>query len=68
VDDIPTAELKSLERELYAFMEQRYPEVCREISEKKELGSDLEDEIRKALHEFKEKRRGEAESSVTSGK
>jgi len=63
-DDIPTVELKEVEAKLYEFVEERYPEICREIVEKKEISSDLEDRLHKALRDFKEKRR---EEKMTNG-
>jgi len=42
------------EKELFRFVENRYPEVLKEIKEKKEIADELAEKIDKILSEFKE--------------
>jgi F-type H+-transporting ATPase subunit alpha len=53
LDDLPTASLKRYEKEFYAFMDQKYPDVVRSLREKKAFDKELEAEARKACAEFK---------------
>jgi F-type H+-transporting ATPase subunit alpha len=52
LDDFPESSLKKYEEELYPFLEKKFPEIERELKEKKELDASLEDKIGKALTEF----------------
>ena len=52
VDKYPTSVLRRYEEELYQFMEQKYPELEKEIGVKKELGPELEEKLKAALEEF----------------
>ncbi len=53
LDDLPTASLKRFEPEFFAFMDDKYPDVVRQLREKKGFEKPLEDETRKAAGEFK---------------
>jgi F-type H+-transporting ATPase subunit alpha len=53
LDDLPTDSLKRYEKEFYVFMDQKYPDVVRELREKKAFDKELEAEARKACGEFK---------------
>jgi F-type H+/Na+-transporting ATPase subunit alpha len=52
LDDFPESSLKKYEEELYPFIEEKFPEIERELKEKKELDSSLKEKIEKALKEF----------------
>jgi len=55
LDDFPESSLKKYEEELYPFIEEKFPEIERELKEKKELDSSLKEKIEKALKEFNSK-------------
>ena len=52
LDPVPVERLRRYEEELYGFLEARFPEVLRTISEKKILDDDLKKAINGALEEF----------------
>jgi len=52
LDDFPESSLKKYEEELYSFIEGKFPEIERELKEKKELDTALEEQIGKVLTEF----------------
>jgi F-type H+-transporting ATPase subunit alpha len=53
LDDLPTASLKRFEPEFFAFLDSKYPDVVRQLREKKAFEKNTEDEARKAAGEFK---------------
>jgi len=53
LDDVPVDACRRFEEEFYPFLESKYPEVPREIKEKRQLDADLEGKLRKAIEEFK---------------
>jgi F-type H+-transporting ATPase subunit alpha len=53
LDDIPVEACRRFEEEFYPFVETRYASLPREIKEKKQLDTDLEARLRKAIEEFK---------------
>jgi F-type H+-transporting ATPase subunit alpha len=53
LDDIPVEAVTKFEWELYAFMDAKYPEVLKEILEKKKLDDELTEKLHKAIKEFK---------------
>jgi F-type H+-transporting ATPase subunit alpha len=55
----PESALQRYEEELYKLVESQYPEVLREIREKKALDSDLEKKVKSILEEFKGKFKAE---------
>src|SRR5262245_13901551 len=55
LDDMPISSLKSFEEELYKFVEQKHPDVLKEIAEKKTLTDDLKGKMDKAIKAFKKK-------------
>lgn len=54
LDEFPVEVLRRYEAELYQFVDERYPEVLREIEEKKELDDALIQRINQILEEFKQ--------------
>jgi F-type H+-transporting ATPase subunit alpha len=52
LDDFPESSLKKYEEELYTFLEEKFPEIERELKEKKELDASLEEKVGKVLTEF----------------
>lgn len=53
LDSYPGDVLKRYEEELYSFVENRHPEIFKEIWEKKALDADLDKKIKSLLEEFK---------------
>jgi F-type H+-transporting ATPase subunit alpha len=53
LDDIPVEAVTKFERELYAFMDAKHPEILKEILEKKQLDDDLTQKLHAAIKEFK---------------
>jgi len=54
VDHIPVEAVRKYEAELYRFVENRHPEVLRNIREKKQLDDSLKAELNRVLDSFKE--------------
>jgi F-type H+-transporting ATPase subunit alpha len=54
LDELPVAVIRRYEKELYEFVEQRYPEIYREIEEKREIDESLKMKMNQALREFRE--------------
>jgi F-type H+-transporting ATPase subunit alpha len=54
LDELPVAVIRRYEKELYEFVEQRYPEIYREIEEKREIDESLKMKMDQALREFRE--------------
>ena len=54
---IPLKELKSYQKELLEYVGNTYPEIIRELDEKKVLTEELETKIVKAADEFRDKSR-----------
>lgn len=54
VDEVPVELTRKYETELFKFMETRYPEIMKEIQEKKEMPEELEKLLNEALLRFKE--------------
>ena len=52
LDSIPVDDVKRYEKELYTFLEEKHPDVLKKIAEKKQLTSELDEELRKVLEEF----------------
>ena len=53
LDDLPIHRLKEFESEFYQFVREKYPQVPRDIREKKELTEELEKMLDRAAEEFK---------------
>lgn len=53
LDDIPANSIGKFEAELYPYIEAKYPEIFEEIRSKKTLEKDLEENLIKALNDFK---------------
>ena len=53
LDDIPSSSIGKFEAELYPYIEAKYPEIFEEIRSKKTLEKDLEENLIKALNDFK---------------
>ena len=52
LDSIPVDDIKRYEKELYIFLEEKHPEVLKEIEEQRQLTSGLDEKLRKVLEEF----------------
>ena len=55
LDDLEISSLKTFEEELYKFVEQKHPDILKEIVEKKTLSDDLKGRMNKAIEAFKKK-------------
>ncbi|WP_022854601.1 F0F1 ATP synthase subunit alpha [Thermodesulfobacterium thermophilum] len=54
LDEMPLEVLGQYEKELYEFIESKYPEIYKEIREKKEISPELEQKMNQAFKEFNE--------------
>jgi F-type H+-transporting ATPase subunit alpha len=52
LDPVPVADCRRYEKELYAFLEGRRPEVLKDVAEKKDLKGETGDKLKAALQEF----------------
>ena len=52
VDNIPVDKLAAYEKDLFAFLETKHPNVLAEIREKKKFSADLDASLKKALEQF----------------
>ncbi len=55
VDKLPVDSLHDFERELYRMLDEKYPTLLTSIRDKRELTSEIEAELKKALTEFSSK-------------
>ncbi len=53
LDDIPANKVVEFERQLYPFIEAKYPSIFEDISSKKALDKEIESLLNKALSEFR---------------
>jgi F-type H+-transporting ATPase subunit alpha len=53
-DDVPVADVRTLEAELVRFMENSHPGVLQTLREKKALDKDIEKDLHQSLKDFKE--------------
>lgn len=53
IDDYPLGAMRRYEEELYSFVDTRHSELIEQVREKKAIDSDLQEQIKKALDEFK---------------
>ena len=54
LDKYPVSACRKYEQELYKFLEAKYPDILKNIKEKKEITDEIEDKLKKALSEFDE--------------
>ncbi len=52
--DVPVSEILRFEKEIFEFIDTKYPDVPKKIKETKELSPEVEEELVKAIKEFKE--------------
>jgi F-type H+-transporting ATPase subunit alpha len=52
LDAVPVADCKRYEKELYAFLEGRRPDVLKGVAEKRDLKGEVGDKLKAALEEF----------------
>ncbi len=55
LDEFEVTEIKKYEKQLYEYFEKEYADVLKKIAEKKEIDSELDEAIAKALKEFNQK-------------
>lgn len=53
LDGIPARDVVRFERDLYPFLETKYPKILEDIKAKKALDKDIEDALSKAFEEYK---------------
>jgi len=53
LDDLPVSAISKFERELYVFMDTKYPNILEAIRESKQLTKEIEEELKKAIEDFK---------------
>ncbi len=53
IDDIPVPQVRDFEAQFLKYLESMHPDLLREIREKRELTSGREEEIRRAIDDFK---------------
>ncbi|WP_456432210.1 F0F1 ATP synthase subunit alpha [Nitratifractor sp.] len=53
LDDIPVSEINRFEQEFYTFIDAKYPQILEKIRETKDLDSENEEELKKAIEDFK---------------
>jgi len=53
LDDIPVEAITKFEKEFYIFIETKYPQILEAIRTTKKLDSDTEEELKKAIEDFK---------------
>ena len=53
LDDIPTGALGRFEKELHDFMDKDYPDVIRVLAQEKKIGDQVEQELARAVDQFK---------------
>ena len=52
LDKYPVEKLKSYEPQLFSFLESKYPDILKEIDEKKIISPELDNKMREVLAEF----------------
>ena len=55
LDDLPVNKCRKFESELYSFIDSEYPEIPKQIAEKKQIDSETEENLKTALKEMKER-------------
>ncbi len=53
LDDIPVSDITRFEQEFYTFLDAKYSTILDSIRESKELKADTEEELKKAIEDFK---------------
>ncbi len=56
LDGVPLSEIKKFEKELYEFIEKKYPEILDEIKQTGEISSELNVKLDSVIKEYKETR------------
>jgi len=51
--DVPVADVTRFERELFEFLDTKYPEIPRSIAEEKVISDEVEQKLKTAIEEFK---------------
>lgn len=52
--DVPVEKIADFEKELFTFIDTKYPEIPKQINESKQLGDDTQKALTEAIREFKE--------------
>jgi F-type H+-transporting ATPase subunit alpha len=68
LDDLPVEDCLPFEKELYAFMDSSYPNLAKQILEKKQLDDAVKSELKKVLDEAKAKYLAEKKAAPAAAK
>ncbi|MFA6917340.1 MAG: F0F1 ATP synthase subunit alpha [Candidatus Gracilibacteria bacterium] len=52
LEAVPVTKVKEYEEKLFQYFDAKHPDIAKGIKETKELSSDLEEKLKKALHDF----------------
>ncbi|MBI5747716.1 MAG: F0F1 ATP synthase subunit alpha [Nitrospinae bacterium] len=55
LDDLPVNKCRKFESELHSFIDSKYPEIPKQIAEKKQIDSETEEKLKIAIKEMKER-------------
>ena len=55
LDDLPVEQIEDFEKQLIAFIDEKYPEVFHEIEKTKDLSDQIQETIKKAIEDFKKR-------------
>jgi F-type H+-transporting ATPase subunit alpha len=55
LDDLPVEKCRKFESEFYSFIDIEYPEIPKLIAEKKQVDSEIEEKLKKAIKEMKDR-------------
>ena len=66
LDDLPLEKIGQFEQDFLRFLKGSYPDLLKDIREKKELGKELEKKLIKVILEFKENFAGVSEATPSS--
>ena len=53
--DVPVEDILKFEKEMFEFMDTKYPDIAASIRDDKEIKPDTEEKLVKAIEEFKNK-------------
>ena len=51
--DVPVADVTRFERELFEFLDTKYPEIPKSIADEKVISDEVEQKLKNAIEEFK---------------
>jgi F-type H+-transporting ATPase subunit alpha len=54
LDDLPVSAIQRFEKEFLSFLDSKYPEIAKDVVEKKALSDELQKQLNQAIQEFKQ--------------